>query len=791
MVSNAERIEIIKPGGLIEFYELDPARGIANIGQDPSNDIIITGPGISPFLGMLDYRKKPCRFLVLGTAETVRLNGETLQVNESREIRLLDRLELDGHVLIMMEGKAVTPPQPQAVPTPPKEEKTEEVVPPAVESEMFKVLPPTEIDDIIMVEVDGREWTIDTEQVVTIPVHIANGGPIVAQFSVEVLGLNSEWVAVSPVSINLNEGERATINLAVTPPRLPSSRAGIHYFAIQVSSRNHPDRLSRVGCSLIIHPYFDFSVSELDPRQVKTTWSHRTALTALTIQNNGNSSPIFHLEGNDDERNCAVEFSIPREKARLVSKADFKLGRGQSVAIPIRITPNQRDAISVSPRHHSVTITTSIPESTLTPRAVLGQVQNRPLFGPWIIFLGIALAVLLIIFLFTPRITLFTSTPSTEKAVRAGSEVILRWEAFPPFLVDFTLNGEAADKNSRIAVRHPISSTIFELRANTWLSNLVPPLSQPAKIEMRVSPVKPEILLFEATPNRITPQGGTIIISWLVVDANRLVLLNQTDGVETALETTAGSLEMKLEKPTTFILKAYNDSIPETAIEQPVDIKASLAASNRPVIERFSAEPATVIAGQPVEVRWRVSGVDVVSIKPIGDSLPPSGTISLSPTEAVVLMLTAANASASINDFRQIKVLPAPTPTPAPLPLVAPTPTLAPTPPPPPVIDIYAVAPEKIKLAYGQQVRATLNWAISGAVTAIVIEIKSAPNSPQVLTGLPAVGQQIFSLTETTMFTITAYNGSSKVTKTVVMQVERDPLPAPTVFIYLPMVIRK
>ncbi|HPH97434.1 MAG TPA: hypothetical protein PKW33_12310 [Anaerolineaceae bacterium] len=785
MASTAERIEIIKPGGLIEFYELDPVRGIANIGQDPSNDIIITGPGISPFVGVLDYRTKPSRFLALGAAETIRLNGEVVQVNESREIRLLDRLELDGHVLIMMDGKAVAAqPQVQAALLPPETKKEET---PAVESELFKVLPPTEIDDIIMVEVEGQEWTIDTEQVLTIPVHITNGGPIVAQFTVDVLGLNDNWVALSPSSVNLNEGERTTIHIAITPPRLPSSRAGMHFFAIQVSSRNHPNRLSRVGCSLVITPYYDFSVTELDPRQVKTTWGRRTALTTLTIQNNGNSSPTFHLEGNDDERNCAVEFSIPREKARLVSKADFKLGRGQGVAIPIRITPNQRDLIAVSPRQHSITITTSIPESSLTPRAVLGMVQNRPLFGPWIVFLGIALAVLLVIFLFTPRITLYTSTPTNEKSIRAGSEVILHWDAFPPFLVDYTINGEPADKNSRTSIVHPISSTIYELRASTWLSNIIPPLSQPAKIEIRVSPVKPEILLFEATPDRIPTQGDNVIISWLVVDSDKLVLFNQTDGAETELESSAGSLEMKLEKPTIFILKAYNNSIPEKAVEQPVEIKSSLVASNRPVIERFSAEPATVIAGQPVEVRWRVSGVDVVSIKPIGDSLPPSGTISLSPTEAVVLMLTAANASASINDFRQIKVLPAPTPTAPPVPAPAPTPTLAPV---PPAIDTFAVAPEKIKLAYGQQVRATLNWAITGAVTAIVLEVKSAPNSPQVFSGLSAIGQQIFPLTETTMFTITAYNGSAKVVKTIVMQVERDPLPAPTVFIYLPMVIR-
>jgi len=43
------QLEIIGPGGRIEFYELDPGKGVTNIGRHPENDIVIDSPTVAPF----------------------------------------------------------------------------------------------------------------------------------------------------------------------------------------------------------------------------------------------------------------------------------------------------------------------------------------------------------------------------------------------------------------------------------------------------------------------------------------------------------------------------------------------------------------------------------------------------------------------------------------------------------------------------------------------------------------------------------------------------------------------
>ena len=79
---------------------------------------------------------------------------------------------------------------------------------------------------------------------------ITNGGGIVATFAVRVEGVAESWVTISPPQVNLNEGERATVTVAITPPRLSSSRAGTYHVAIVVTSPNYPGRSGQQGASV-------------------------------------------------------------------------------------------------------------------------------------------------------------------------------------------------------------------------------------------------------------------------------------------------------------------------------------------------------------------------------------------------------------------------------------------------------------------------------------------------------------------------------------------------------------
>ena len=65
-MATQDKLEIIRPNGEIEFYELEPG-GITNIGRHPENDIVITSPGIAPFHAVIEHRR-----LVAGRAHRIK-----------------------------------------------------------------------------------------------------------------------------------------------------------------------------------------------------------------------------------------------------------------------------------------------------------------------------------------------------------------------------------------------------------------------------------------------------------------------------------------------------------------------------------------------------------------------------------------------------------------------------------------------------------------------------------------------------------------------------------------------
>src|SRR5690606_22588649 len=89
----------------------------------------------------------------------------------------------------------------------------------------FTAQPPDRLDDIIVIDLSAREWVIDVDQQATCQVTIVNGGPIVASFQVDVQGLDPSWVTITPRQVNLYEGERATVQITIQPPRAPTSLA--------------------------------------------------------------------------------------------------------------------------------------------------------------------------------------------------------------------------------------------------------------------------------------------------------------------------------------------------------------------------------------------------------------------------------------------------------------------------------------------------------------------------------------------------------------------------------------
>jgi len=133
------------------------------------------------------------------------------------------------------------------------------------------------------------------------------------------------------------------------------------------------------------NPY-NFAMSEPTPKSQTLAWSRQTAQLALTVTNNSPQTARFRIEGRDKEAACTFEFSLPHEPVRLTNQAEFSLPATETGLITIHITPNSRPFISLTRQQsHYFTLTISKIAPDMPSRAVLGEVNQRPLIGPGMI----------------------------------------------------------------------------------------------------------------------------------------------------------------------------------------------------------------------------------------------------------------------------------------------------------------------------------------------------------------------------------------------------------------------
>ncbi|PJF46616.1 MAG: FHA domain-containing protein, partial [Chloroflexi bacterium] len=223
-MSETDQLEIVMPDGQVRFYDLDPQRGVTNIGRHPENDVVVDSPSIAPFQAVLDHRQKPYHLVVLSEEGDVRVGDVRVPPNTPVPLKGWETLQLDGMSLVLVErdtsGVAGRPPRPAvtvavvpegsaartsaSVPVP----RIAEVSTPTgagsapapspsapttgwgtterAEKVNLGALPPDIPDDVILVQLAERAFTIDAGQSATWTLTLINGGPLVATMVVSV-----------------------------------------------------------------------------------------------------------------------------------------------------------------------------------------------------------------------------------------------------------------------------------------------------------------------------------------------------------------------------------------------------------------------------------------------------------------------------------------------------------------------------------------------------------------------------------------------------------------------------
>jgi hypothetical protein len=154
------------------------------------------------------------------------------------------------------------------------------------------------------------------------------------------------------------------------------------------------------------------------------------------------------------------------------------------------------------------------------------------------------------VFVFWPRLNL-TVNPTD---ISAGQPVELQWTSWPPILMTLKLNGVPLGDTRGELIQHPLATIRYQLTGDTWASRLFSPGKLFSVTQtVNVTPVTPQILLFQAQPPQVD-SGAYTEISWSVTDADKLVLVSES--FSQTLES-LGS-EIRLKRPS--LPKAYTPS---------------------------------------------------------------------------------------------------------------------------------------------------------------------------------------------------------------------------------------
>ncbi len=822
-----DRLEIIGPQGEVKFHNLNLAKGFTNIGQDSRNDIVIPDPNIAPFQAVLVHQQKPNRLVLLSDQGWVRLDGQPLPLHRPQTLHHMARLQLGDYMLILFEygqegasaginpvflpalptpgsnppPPAASPPIPMMAqtPLPPVALHPAAVQPPGTRPEpspqpesqvnansnssqppaaaRLTTAIPDQEDDVILTELLISEVAIDVEQTATYQLTIINGGELVATFAVRVEGLDESWITISPPNVNLYEGNRTTVTITVTPPRQSTSYAGPHYFALTVTSFNYPGRVSRRGATLVINPYYEFGVGEINPRQQSISWFRRAGKASITITNKGNSNTLFQVDGRDDERGCNFEFQVPGEGVNLANQAEFRIPPDETMPLPLLISPNSRQLVGLRKRSYPFTITTAMPEGAQSPRSLLGQLKTAPLIGPLILLLLALLLLVLIVIIFKPRISTFNVDGSTKRAITAGQSATLYWKGSPfTRLIIPELSSEPLDSPQGNIEVEPTANASYQLKGDNWLSRLSPQWFgvEPRLVSIILTPVPPIINTFGGDKQDIV-SGDSVLLSWQVEGADQVNLINQADGNPKPLPGNSGNQDTgPLDRETTYYLEADNIYIATPIRSDPFVVKVSTPTPTplpTPAIVKFFANPPAVVAGENTTIEWAVEGTDKVSVLGIGEGLPASQSISQAPLENTNYVLNAANGSSAAKPQSITVWVTPPTPTPT-------------TTPEPDAPEIVLFSSSDDTLIQGQATPTddekdiVLSWQTRGIVTNV--ELNGGPDIG-IFSNLDPEGSMPMTINKNTVFVLTAFNQDKATSQNLQVEVvEATPTPKPT-----------
>jgi len=224
----------------------------------------------------------------------------------------------------------------------------------------------------------------------------------------------------------------------------------------------------------------------------------------------------------------------------------------------------------------------------------------------------------------------FTANPST---ITAGDGTTLQWgvTGARSVLIEPGV-GQVALTGSRMV--YPSASTTYTLVAQGDAG----PVSRTVVVIVNNPPIEAS---FTAFPETVTAGDQRSQLRWSVQGANRVRIVPDVGEVPAA-----GSYGIIPARTTTYVLTAETDCC---VISRSVTV--TVAGSTAPpqygpVVELFNITPNSIYRGESATLEWRVANAASVTIEPGIGTVPPSGSVSVSPQASTTYTMTVSNAFA-------------------------------------------------------------------------------------------------------------------------------------------------
>jgi sugar lactone lactonase YvrE len=230
----------------------------------------------------------------------------------------------------------------------------------------------------------------------------------------------------------------------------------------------------------------------------------------------------------------------------------------------------------------------------------------------------------------------FVATPAS---VTAGQSTVLSWSVSLAAVSVSISNGGSTPSSGLTAISGtsvsvtPAATTTYTLTAADGSGN-----STTATVTVTVV-AAPVISSFTASPITISNSGASTL-TWAVANATAVSIECISNGCQfqnapenTYVPVTGNSIAVNPGATTTYQIQATNAAA-QTAVAQ-VTVNVVLA----PVINTFTASPASIGMGQSATLSWSVSGASTISISGIGTVTGTS--IQVNPAQTTTYTLTA------------------------------------------------------------------------------------------------------------------------------------------------------